>query len=89
MRAKRQRSVRKSGRQVECAYRVAGKASALGTGTDIPKSACYVRWHPMTRRATFARPWPEVLRNDPTDERSDVYSFAVILWELLTLEYPW
>jgi serine/threonine-protein kinase CTR1 len=43
----------------------------------------------MTRRATFARPWPEVLRNDPTDERSDVYSFAVILWELLTLEYPW
>ena len=32
---------------------------------------------------------PEVLRNDPTDERSDVYSFAVILWELITLKYPW
>ena len=32
---------------------------------------------------------PEVLRNDPTDERSDVYSFAVILWELFTLKYPW
>ena len=34
-------------------------------------------------------PCPEVLRNDPTDERSDVYSFAVILWELITLKYPW
>jgi serine/threonine protein kinase len=32
---------------------------------------------------------PEVLRNDPTDERSDVYSFAVVLWELITLKYPW
>ena len=32
---------------------------------------------------------PEVLRNDPTDERSDVYSFAIILWELMTLKYPW
>ena len=32
---------------------------------------------------------PEVLRNDPTDERSDVYSLAVILWELITLKYPW
>ena len=32
---------------------------------------------------------PEVLRNDPTDENSDVYSFAVILWELMTLKYPW
>ena len=32
---------------------------------------------------------PEALRNDPTDERSDVYSFAIILWELMTLKYPW
>jgi len=30
---------RESGRQVECPYRVAGKASALGAGSDIPKSA--------------------------------------------------
>ena len=32
---------------------------------------------------------PEVLRNEPSDEKSDVYSFAVILWELATLEMPW
>ena len=32
---------------------------------------------------------PEGLRNEHSDERSDVYSFAVILWELMTLEYPW
>jgi hypothetical protein len=36
---KRQRSARESGRQVECPYTVAGKASALGAGSDIPKSA--------------------------------------------------
>ena len=47
LRTKRQRSARESGRQVECPYRVAGKASVLGTGTDIPKSAC-CHW----------RPWP-------------------------------
>lgn len=32
---------------------------------------------------------PEVLRNEPSDEKSDVYSFAVILWELMTLQQPW
>jgi len=34
-----QRSARESGRQAETPYRVAGKASALGAGNDIPKSA--------------------------------------------------
>eukprot|EP00898_Chlorokybus_atmophyticus_P002711 jgi/Chlat1/3440/Chrsp23S03757 len=32
---------------------------------------------------------PEVLRNEPSDEKADVYSFGVILWELMTLEQPW
>ncbi|KAL5726729.1 hypothetical protein ACHQM5_009743 [Ranunculus cassubicifolius] len=32
---------------------------------------------------------PEVLRNEPSDEKCDVYSFGVILWELLTLQQPW
>ncbi|KAG6680341.1 hypothetical protein I3842_13G036600 [Carya illinoinensis] len=32
---------------------------------------------------------PEVLRNEPSDEKSDIYSFGVILWELVTLQQPW
>ncbi|KAG6627599.1 probable serine/threonine-protein kinase SIS8 isoform X1 [Carya illinoinensis] len=32
---------------------------------------------------------PEVLRNEPANEKCDVYSFGVILWELSTLQQPW
>ncbi|XP_044466257.1 probable serine/threonine-protein kinase SIS8 isoform X2 [Mangifera indica] len=32
---------------------------------------------------------PEVLRNEPSDEKCDVYSFGVILWELFTMRQPW
>ncbi|XP_061349075.1 serine/threonine-protein kinase STY8-like isoform X2 [Gastrolobium bilobum] len=32
---------------------------------------------------------PEVLRNEPSDEKSDVYGFGVILWELATEKIPW
>ncbi|KAJ9549470.1 hypothetical protein OSB04_022013 [Centaurea solstitialis] len=32
---------------------------------------------------------PEVLRNEPSNEKCDVYSFGVILWELATLRVPW
>lgn len=32
---------------------------------------------------------PEVLRSQSYNEKSDVYSMGVILWELLTSEEPW
>ncbi|KHN02891.1 Serine/threonine-protein kinase CTR1 [Glycine soja] len=32
---------------------------------------------------------PEVLRNEPSDEKSDVYGFGVILWEIVTEKIPW
>ncbi|KAL6561529.1 copper transport protein ctr1 [Orobanche minor] len=32
---------------------------------------------------------PEVLRDEPSNENSDLYSFGVILWELATLQQPW
>ncbi|PSS11436.1 Serine/threonine-protein kinase [Actinidia chinensis var. chinensis] len=32
---------------------------------------------------------PEVLRNEPSNEKSDIFSFGVILWELMTGSIPW
>lgn len=32
---------------------------------------------------------PEFLRGEPSNEKTDVYSFGVILWELVTMEQPW
>ncbi|CAN4077792.1 unnamed protein product [Withania somnifera] len=32
---------------------------------------------------------PEILRNEPSTEKSDVFSFGVIVWELMTESIPW
>ena len=52
MRTKVQRSARESGRQVQCSYNVAGKASALHAGSDIPKSAYCSPCHRMPCNST-------------------------------------
>ncbi|XWS17642.1 hypothetical protein CRYUN_Cryun33cG0085000 [Craigia yunnanensis] len=46
----------------------------------------------LSSKSTAGTPeWmaPEVLRNEPANEKCDVYSFGVILWELVTLHIPW
>ncbi|XP_042411882.1 probable serine/threonine-protein kinase SIS8 [Zingiber officinale] len=46
----------------------------------------------LSSKSTSGTPeWmaPEVLRNEPSNEKCDVYSFGVILWELATLHKPW
>ncbi|KAK9143500.1 hypothetical protein Syun_012900 [Stephania yunnanensis] len=46
----------------------------------------------LTARSSIGSPqWmaPEVLRNEPSNEKSDVFSFGVILWELMTESIPW
>ncbi|XP_071685640.1 uncharacterized protein [Rutidosis leptorrhynchoides] len=32
---------------------------------------------------------PEVLRNEQADEKCDVYSYGVVLWEIITGKIPW
>ncbi|KAM2925300.1 hypothetical protein FF1_042828 [Malus domestica] len=46
----------------------------------------------LSSKSTAGTPeWmaPEVLRNEPANEKCDVYSFGVILWELATCCIPW
>ncbi|KAI4377534.1 hypothetical protein MLD38_015141 [Melastoma candidum] len=46
----------------------------------------------LSSKSTAGTPeWmaPEVLRNEPANEKCDVYSFGVILWELVTMSIPW
>jgi len=46
----------------------------------------------LSTRSTGGTPeWmaPEILRTEASNEKSDVYSFAVIMWELMFYKEPW
>lgn len=46
----------------------------------------------LSSKSTAGTPeWmaPEVLRNENSNEKCDIYSFGIILWELATLRLPW
>jgi hypothetical protein len=37
----------------------------------------------------FVHTAPEILCNELVNEKADVYSFGVLLWECLTVQRPW
>lgn len=44
--------------------------------------------HMHTFCGTPANMAPEIVRQEPYDEKADVFSFAIVMWELLTREEP-
>lgn len=51
------------------------------------------QWNEVSTKMTFAGTvaWmaPEVIRNDPCSEKVDIWSYGVVLWELLSGEIPY
>ncbi|XP_046955892.1 mitogen-activated protein kinase kinase kinase 13 [Lynx rufus] len=60
------------------------KISDFGTSKELSDKSTK-----MSFAGTVAWMAPEVIRNEPVSEKVDIWSFGVVLWELLTGEIPY
>ncbi|OCT95893.1 mitogen-activated protein kinase kinase kinase 12 L homeolog isoform X1 [Xenopus laevis] len=60
------------------------KISDFGTSKELNDKSTK-----MSFAGTVAWMAPEVIRNEPVSEKVDIWSFGVVLWELLTGEIPY
>lgn len=60
------------------------KISDFGTSRSIGEKSTH-----MTFVGTVAWMSPEMLRHEPCSEKVDVWSYGVVLWEMLTKEKPY
>ena len=61
----------------------------IGRICDFGHSAIRVGPRPQRRMCTFGWAAPESLRDGETDLSSDVWSWAVVVWEMYVKEVPW
>ncbi|KAG7248883.1 hypothetical protein CRUP_002074, partial [Coryphaenoides rupestris] len=60
------------------------KISDFGTSRELREKSTK-----MSFAGTVAWMAPEVIRNEPVSEKVDIWSFGVVLWEMLTGEIPY
>uniref|UniRef100_A0A8C5API1 Mitogen-activated protein kinase kinase kinase n=1 Tax=Gadus morhua TaxID=8049 RepID=A0A8C5API1_GADMO len=60
------------------------KISDFGTSRELSEKSTK-----MSFAGTVAWMAPEVIRNEPVSEKVDIWSFGVVLWEMLTGEIPY
>uniref|UniRef100_A0A8C1TUC0 Mitogen-activated protein kinase kinase kinase n=1 Tax=Cyprinus carpio TaxID=7962 RepID=A0A8C1TUC0_CYPCA len=60
------------------------KISDFGTSKELREKSTK-----MSFAGTVAWMAPEVIRNEPVSEKVDIWSFGVVLWEMLTGEIPY
>ncbi len=60
------------------------KISDFGASKDFNEKSCI-----MSFAGTVSWMAPEIIRHEPCSEKVDVWSYGVVLWELLTCETPY